>query len=92
MATSCDSDSTFVVGETFLSYADLEKKVKAYEEKNFVQLVNRDSRTLDSAKQRVPKRVEGANQDLRYYSMNLACVFGGKDYKNRSKGLRCNQT
>ena len=81
----------FVVGELFISYRQLEEKVKIYEKSKFVQLGHRDSRTLETAKKRVPKRVDGANKDLKYYSIHFACVFGGKKYKNKSTGKRLNQ-
>ena len=81
----------FVVGESFTSYKQLEEKVKIYEKSNFVQLGHRDSRTLEAARKRVPKRVEGANNELKYYSIHLTCVFGGKKYKNKSTGKRLNQ-
>ena len=60
---ACEGTS-FVGGETFASYTDLENKIKTYEVNKFVQLVYRDSRTLDTAIKRVPKRVEGANENL----------------------------
>ena len=81
----------FTVGNWFASYADLESKVKDYESANNVQLTHRDSRTLESAQKRVPKRVEGANSSLKYYFVYLTCVCGGKPYKSRIKGDRPNQ-
>lgn len=81
----------FVVGESFTSYEQLEEKVKIYERSNFVQLGHRDSRTLEAARKRVPIRVDGANKELKYYSIHLTCVFGGKKYKNKSTGKRVNQ-
>ena len=45
---------------------------------NFVQLGHRDSRTLEAARKRVPVRVDGANNELKYYSIHLTCVFGDK--------------
>ena len=64
----------FVVGETFASYTKLEEIIKMYEVNNFVQLVQRDSRTLDTAIKRVPKRVEGANKDLCAIIASISCV------------------
>ena len=63
----------FVVGETFASYIELEKK-KTYEVNKFVQLVHRDSRTLETAIKRVPKRVERANEDLCAIIASISCV------------------
>ena len=81
----------FVVGESFTTYKQLEEKVKIYERSNFVQLGHRDSRTLEAARKRVPIRVDGANNELKYYSIHLTCVFGGKKYKNKSTGKRVHQ-
>ena len=74
------------VGSTFSSFESLEAEIKAYQSKKFVQLVKRDTRTLEMAGKRVPKRVP--NPALVYYSIHCACAFGGKSYKN---GQRRNQ-
>ena len=73
----------FTVSDCFVSYADLESRVKDYESANNVQLTNRDSRTLESAQKRVPKRVEGANSNLKYYSD--ACLWW-KTIQQQDKG------
>ena len=78
----------FAVGETFSTYAELEAKIDAYQKENFVQLTRRDTRTLTAARKRVPRRVEGANCALVYYTVHFACVFGSKKYK---KGQRLKQ-
>ena len=83
--------TAFVVGEKFGSYEDLQKKVDVYQKEKYVQLTHRDSRTLDAASKRVPKRVEIANKELRYYAVHLACVFGGKKYRNKGSGQRPSQ-
>ena len=84
--------TSFEIGECFSTYSDLEKRIKLYETSTSVQLTHRDSRTLETARKRVPKRVEGANMKLKYYSIHLSCVFGGKKYKNKgSLSLRPKQ-
>ena len=55
---------SFVVGETFAFYTELEKKIRTYEVNKFVQIVHKDSRTLEAAIKIVSKRVEGANKDV----------------------------
>ena len=45
-----------------------------------VQLTQRDSRTLEAARKRVPKRVEVAKTKLIYYNICFAYVLGGKKY------------
>ena len=42
---------------------EVERKIKNYEKSKLVQLARRDSRTLEDAAKRVPKRVEGALSD-----------------------------
>ena len=71
----------FSVGDTFSSYNELLWRVKFFEEITYSQLVHRDSRTLEAAAKRVPKKVEKANKELVYYTINLTCVFGGKSTK-----------
>ena len=85
------NSSSFVVGERFSSYKQLKDKVEVYEKSLSIQLGYRDSRTLEAAKKWVPKRVEGANSDLKYYNINLTCMFSGKTFKSKCKGLRKNQ-
>ena len=82
------STCSFHVGESFSSYTALESKIKSYEKSRSVQLTHRDSRTLDGARKRTPKHVQGAKQELVYFSMHLTCVFGGKKYKMRGTGER----
>ena len=70
---TCEGMS-FVVGETFASYTELENKIKTYKVNKFVQLVHRDSTTLETAIKRVSKRVEGANEDLCGIIASISCV------------------
>ena len=78
--------TTFVVGEKFSSYEKLEEKKQLFQENNFIQLWTRDARTIKNAKSRGVKR--SLNEQLVYYSIKLACVHGGKDFKCRSSGKR----
>ena len=48
--------ASFAVGDTFSSYYDLKKKLAEFEKSHSVQLTQRDSRTLEAAARRVPKR------------------------------------
>jgi hypothetical protein len=78
----------FTVGERFASLIELDEPIERYECHFFCQLWKRDARTLDAARKRVPKRVENANQSLKYYSLKLSCKFGGKASKPREKIIR----
>ena len=81
----------FNVGESFTSYKCLQEKIKQYEAEKCVQFTHRDSRTLETAKKRVPGRVACANKELVYYTIHYACVFGGKNYQNKGTGQRPHQ-
>ena len=83
--------ASFAVGDTFSSYDDLKKKLAEFEKSHSVQLTQRDSRTLEAAARRVPKRVKNANTALVYYSISFSCVFGGKKYNNKGSGKRPHQ-
>ena len=77
--------ASFEVGDQFSSYSDLTSRIKAFEKASSVQLSQRDSRTLEAARKRVPKRVEVAKAELIYYSIHFICVFGGKKYRNKER-------
>ena len=64
--------ASFAVGDTFSSYDDLKKKLAEFEKSHSVQLTQRDSRTLEAAARRVPKRVKNANTALVYYSISFS--------------------
>ena len=92
------ADVEMCVGSSFSSFEELETKISyslsegiAYQREKFVQLVKRDIRTLEMARKRVPKRVEGSNRALVYYAIHYTCAFGGKSYKNEGTGQRRNQ-
>lgn len=64
---------------------ELKSKITAYEKGKSVQLLQRDSRTLEAAMKRAPHhKVEKANKTLIYYFVVRG--FGGKDYKCKSSG------
>ena len=56
----------FNVGESFTSYKCLQEKIKQYEAERCVQFTHRDSRTLETAKKRVPGRVACATGVLHH--------------------------
>ena len=83
----CDSVN-FILGEKFSSYEQLKEKISAYEDGNNIQLVYNDTRTLEAAKRRAPKRVNKAKKELVYYSLHLTCLFGGKTFHSKGSGQR----
>ena len=85
---SCGNVMAFSVGDTFQSYEELSERIREFEAQNHLQLYHRDSITLQGAKKRAPSRVEKANVSLKYFTIDLACLFGGKGYNAKGKGLR----
>ena len=55
---------------------------------NHIQFYHKDSRTLQGAKKCAPSSVEKANVSLKYFTIDLACLFGGKGYNAKEKGVR----
>ena len=90
-SNAAHSSVSFAVGEKFSCFTDFQKKLTEYERHNAVQLSCRDSRTLEAAAKRVPKRVLGAPSDLKYYEIQYTCLFGGKVYKRKGCGKRKHQ-
>ena len=72
----------------FDSFDELQSRIKEFEVASNVQLTHKDSRTLTAVKKQVPKRVEKANQNLVYFSIDLTCLCGGKGYQEKGSGLR----
>ena len=83
------TDFTLKVGDSFSSFADLERAINHIQHTTAVQLWRRESKTLVSQKKRFPGgRASTANADLRYYLLVYCCVCGGKRFKSRSTGDR----
>ena len=76
-------------GSEFHSYAQLEKSIQAFQEKNFVQLYKRSSRGLDAYAKKCPNKK--LNPELLYSELDFACIHGGMKFKTKSKGSRPNQ-
>ena len=79
------------VGDSFETYSELQTCIDEFEHANYWELVHRDSRTLTGAKTHAPKVVAKAKPELKYYSINLVCSFGGKKYKGEGSGARPRQ-
>ena len=74
----------FLVGDTFQSYQRESGNLRPKTTFSYIRV----SRTLQGAKKRAPSRVEKANISLNYFTIDLTCVFGGKGYNAKGKGLR----
>ena len=71
----------FRMGQCFDSFEQLEDYVNDFEKSNLFNLTRRDSKKLESAIKTKPRRLEGANEQLKFYYLKLCCNFGGKSYK-----------
>ena len=80
------------VGDTFSSYKELKEHLEEFKRINFVQLIQRDSRTLSAAAKRAPKVVEKANKELLYYTIVLSYVAAYLEkHKSEGSGMRPRQ-
>ena len=84
-----DVDGLLSVGLEFRSYEDLSSVIKTYEQRHFVTLYKRSSRTVQASRKRAPNRHFA--EQLVYSEVDFACVHGGRDYVSRSKGRRKKQ-
>ena len=73
----------FHVGQCFDSLQQLEDYVDDFEKSNLFNLTRRDSKKFESAMKTKPRRLEGANEQLKFYYLKLCCNFGGKSFKKR---------
>ena len=64
------------VGSEFQSYAQLEKSIQEFQERNFVQLYKRSSKGLDGYAKKCPNKK--INPELLYSELDFACIHGGK--------------
>ena len=76
---------SFSVGETFLSFVEVEGKLKEYEKVNFVQFWKREARTIEAAKMRIDRYMK---PELKYYQLKFCCIHGGKKFKPGGSGIR----
>ena len=59
-----DTGVLIAVGKKFGSFADLERTITLFEEKNFVKFWKREARTIEAAKKRIDRHI---NPKLKYY-------------------------
>ena len=78
--TEEDSSVLIVVGKMFSSFADLERGITLYEEKNFVKFWKREAHTIKAARKRVEHHI---NPELKY-----TCIHGGQKFRLKGKENR----
>lgn len=83
----CDEiiDLGIKTGDIFTSFNDLETKIKENSSKNFVQFYKKEAKTVSSVAKTVQRYL---NPTLIYYHVTWACVFGGRAFKSRGRGIR----
>ncbi|GFO11163.1 inosine-uridine preferring nucleoside hydrolase-like isoform x3 [Plakobranchus ocellatus] len=78
------------VGTEFESYEALTAAVRVYEEENFVNLIIRDTRTVEAAAKRNLRKTY--NPAIKYSDIAFCCTYGGKQYVSHSTGKRNHKT
>ena len=61
------------VGDTFESFEELEKRLKQFEDRNFVKFWKREARTREAAMKRVERHIR---PELKYYQLKHTCIHG----------------
>ena len=73
------------VGDTFDSFEELEKRLKQFEDRNFVKFWKREARTREAAMKRVERHIR---PELKYYQLKYACIHGGQKFRGKGSGQR----
>ena len=84
-SSSGEAVVSFAVGESFGTFEELEVKIKAYEQRHYVQLWKRDTRTVQAAQKRLNSPL---SERIKYYEVKYSCIHGGKNFKARGEGKR----
>jgi len=83
-----NDDVSFRLGEMFNSYKELEQKLKRFSKHSLVHYWRRDSRTVKGAHMKTARPI---NDQLKYYSVKYACIYGGQKFLPRGAGRRQSQ-
>lgn len=85
-AVPCKIQPILTVGDKFSSYSEFEVKLREYEQNVLNNYWIRDSRTLENLARKYPTNISGkANKDLKYYSVRISCIKGGRKHKKRGE-------
>ncbi|KAH0951552.1 hypothetical protein HN011_005399 [Eciton burchellii] len=84
-----NDDVSFRLGEMFNSYKELEQKLKKFSKHSLVHYWRRDSRTVKGAHMKTARPI---NDQLKYYSVKYACIYGGQKFLPRGAGRRQSQS
>ena len=74
------------IGSEFENYEALTNSICMYEEENFVNLIVRDTRTVEAAAKR--NHHKSYNPAIKYSDISFCCTYGGKKYVSHSTGKR----
>ena len=78
-----DTGVLIAVGKTFSSFADLERAITLFEERNFVKFWIREARTIEAAKKRIDRHI---NPKMKYYELKYTCIHGGQKFRSKGEG------
>ena len=76
---------TFKVGDSFRTFEDIEKNVRAFENFHYVKFWKREARTVEAAKKRVNRYL---NPSMKYYQLKYTCIHGGQAFRPKGKGQK----
>ena len=79
-------DNFFPVGERFLSWDAVMERKSELEKSLFIQLYQRDSKTLKSGEKHAPNRTANANADVKYLHVKMCCHSNGRTYQPKGNG------
>ena len=82
---STQSAVSFLVGERFRSFGEVEDKVKRYEGSTFTKFWKRDCRTAEAARRWMDRPLVDC---IKYYEITYHCIHGGRKFKARGEGKR----
>jgi hypothetical protein len=74
------------MGAEFHTFEDLTNAIRTYEAENFVNLIIRDTRKVESAAKRNQRK--NYNPAIKYSDISYCCTYGGKKYVCHSTGKR----
>ena len=89
MDSSSSEEVKFTIGKNFRFFSELKDKVEDFEKANFIQLYIRQSRSVEAAAKRAPKKQ--FNEEIKYSEIEYSCIHGGRVFKSTSTGERPNQ-
>ena len=79
----------FFNGRELSSFEELNYEISTYQERFFVNLYRRSSRSIESVKRRAPNKA--FCEDLKFSELDFSCKEEGRKIISKSKGVRPNE-